>query len=290
MGRGAIAITLGAALTSPAHAELLGSGSMRQVCGSGGLFEQVELNLFVQGVTFFGRIVDEEDVGATFVIDSGQAFENAVERLTNGVPDVVTVRTEGYPVGGACSVGTSEAIFFTFADLPCLDGVDFRDTAIERLEVHIDAFTLRQGGGSTNYDLRGRLEVHGECVLAMETMRLGQPPNPNALLPGETSAPILGSIWDPRIDHTTFAPAATADFLVVSSSPTNLPHRFGTILCDPKPWHRVEFQETPGLPFVIPIPDDPALAGRTACTQGGSFDAVLGPRLTNALDITIGSY
>ncbi len=120
-----------------------------------------------------------------------------------------------------------------------------------------------------------------------EVTRLGIPPNPNAFLPGATSGPVIGATWDPFLDHTTFQPAAILDFVGIGVTPTNIPSGFGTILCGVAP--PIVVTSPPGVPFVLPIPNDCVHVGKTVCTQAGSIDGVLTIELANALDVTIGT-
>jgi len=122
-----------------------------------------------------------------------------------------------------------------------------------------------------------------------ELTRAGSPPNPAALLPGQTSGPRAGEVWDPLVDHTSFEPAATADFLLLSFQPTNLPGgTSGTLLCQP-PFPLVTANLTPGTPFSIQIPNDPALLGRAFCVQAAALLPGLQVRMTNALDCIVGN-
>lgn len=126
-------------------------------------------------------------------------------------------------------------------------------------------------------------------VPATETVRLGAPPNPNALLPGVSSGPVMGATWDPVIDHTAFMPGAVLDLLLVSTSGTNVPlPPLGTLLCDLAP-PTVLVVEPAGTPLAIPVPTTSAIAGATLCSQGWSSDGSI-TQLTNALDITIGTH
>ncbi|MEM7308333.1 MAG: VCBS repeat-containing protein [Planctomycetota bacterium] len=125
-------------------------------------------------------------------------------------------------------------------------------------------------------------------VVATETVRLGEPPNPDALLPGATSAPILGEVWDPRIDHTTFQPGALVDFLGISFTAVNLPSAFGTLLCDPSPPGFAVSNPLPGTPFQLNVPFVCETVGIFVCVQGGSIDAT-GVRFANALDVVVGT-
>ena len=123
-----------------------------------------------------------------------------------------------------------------------------------------------------------------------ELVRLGSPPNPNALLVGQTSAPVLGAVWDPRIDHAAFLPGAhrrlardrgrgragePADGLRHPALRPCRPAR------SPSPRPRAP-------PSPCRSPRTPAFVGREFCAQG--ISAAPGTyALTNALDITIGS-
>ena len=121
-------------------------------------------------------------------------------------------------------------------------------------------------------------------------MRLGSPANPNVLLPGQTSGPILGGTWDPIIDHTTFATGATLDFLATQADgmAINVPTGVGTLLCNVPLSADFLFFETPGTAFSVPIPDACQFAGRSVICQGGSLGGPGGLQLTNALDIVLG--
>ncbi|QDU66100.1 Kelch repeat-containing protein [Engelhardtia mirabilis] len=113
----------------------------------------------------------------------------------------------------------------------------------------------------------------------------GNPANPLALL-GSTNGPAIGQTWDPRIDHTSFAPAGTIDILGVSAVLLNLPSIDGTIMVPPVgPAFFVQF---PGVPFAVQIPNDPVLIGIKLFAQGATIDFINLP-LTNALEVTIQS-
>ena len=125
---------------------------------------------------------------------------------------------------------------------------------------------------------------------ATETVRLGSPPNPAALLKGVTGKPVTGDVWDPVISHATFMPAATVDLLGITPNPLNfsLPP-WGTLLCDPTLVLATVLSPA-GVPFAVPVPTDCGLAGLTLCTQGASIDPQGKILLTNALDIKIGTF
>jgi hypothetical protein len=87
---------------------------------------------------------------------------------------------------------------------------------------------------------------------ASEVVRLGVPPNPAAFLPGVTSGPVLGGVWDPRLDHAAFAPGAVLDLAAISDAALNVPTAFGTLLCDPP--RPSSWSPTPRLGHPSPCP------------------------------------
>lgn len=137
----------------------------------------------------------------------------------------------------------------------------------------------------------GDLLVFGlPSTAATELVRLGSPPNPAAFLPGVTSGPVLGATWDPMVDHTAFLPGAVLDFIAVTTLPANvfLPP-WGTLLCDLTTGAPLLFLATPGSPFALPIPNHCGLLGASLCSQAASSTG-LSVQLTNALDLTLGSF
>ncbi|MEO0652063.1 MAG: hypothetical protein AAFZ65_15425, partial [Planctomycetota bacterium] len=125
---------------------------------------------------------------------------------------------------------------------------------------------------------------------SVESVRLGTVPNPDVLRPGQTSGPVVGATWDPRIDHTTFVPNALLDVLAFSLTPLDLPiPGLGTVLCLP-PSVVAPVEAVPGQPFAVPIPTKCTLVGASLCSQALSIDPFGAIQLTNALDITIGTF
>jgi hypothetical protein len=153
-------------------------------------------------------------------------------------------------------------------------------------------------GGSTGFDPvtfqafpSGRIDILEPCasLASAEVLRLGSPPNPVAFLPGVSGGPVLGMAWDPVIDHTSFAPSAVLDYVLINfNAPSNIVTSIGTLLC-PLGAGSMLFSASPGQPFALSIPYDCNLQGFTAYTQGASMIPGLGLRVTNALDITVGS-
>ncbi len=127
-----------------------------------------------------------------------------------------------------------------------------------------------------------------EAVLAVEAVRLGDPANPNAFLPGQTSGPVVGRTWDPIVDHTTFVPGSTGDVALLGSAELEVPvPGLGTLLVGDIFF---SLTATPGQAFALPIPDDPSALGFRLYVQAASLDASSGVHLTNALDLTIGTH
>ncbi len=147
------------------------------------------------------------------------------------------------------------------------------------------------GLGNNEFEAFGqRLLLCSSAGASAEVARLGSPPNPSALLPGLTSGPVIGSTWDPVVDHSTFLPGATFDFLGITATAVNLDlSPLGTLLCDPALIVTIETVAA-GTPFAVPVPPDCIFVGVGVCTQGASVDALGTIRLTNALDVTIGSF
>lgn len=129
-------------------------------------------------------------------------------------------------------------------------------------------------------------EVHATAN-PEEVVRLGEPPNVDALHPGATTPPAVGKTWDPYVDETAFPAGVTFDVLGIGLLPTNIPSPFGTLLCGTAP--PLILGAAPGSDFSLPIPDDCTFVGKTVCAQAG---VLLGDGtfvLTNTLDVTIGS-
>ncbi len=126
-------------------------------------------------------------------------------------------------------------------------------------------------------------------VASAEVSRVGVPANPDALKPASTQPPVVGKVWDPRIDHTTFTPTAILDVLFLSVAPLNLPAGApGTILIDIFSFAPFQFTAAAGANFAVAFPKDSRFIGVPFYTQGLSIDASFDFFLTNALDITVG--
>lgn len=123
------------------------------------------------------------------------------------------------------------------------------------------------------------------AVSSAQVVRVGAPANPVALMPGVSSGPVIGTTWDPVIDHSSFFPTALIDVLALSFVPVNVSSPFGTVLCNPD----VLFAGVPGTPFQFILPANCSLAGLTFCAQGASTDGV-SIVVTNGLDVVVGMF
>ncbi|MEM7308434.1 MAG: hypothetical protein AAF682_17265 [Planctomycetota bacterium] len=125
-------------------------------------------------------------------------------------------------------------------------------------------------------------------------------PNQAQLLPGASSGPVIGSVWDPRI---VASPGTTSliDVMITAFGPADLPllpGPNGVVLCNILTGPGIvdtNFSTPVGgvqQPFAIPFPDETSLLGITLCTQGGYADGTTPGliHLTNAIDITIGAF
>ena len=140
--------------------------------------------------------------------------------------------------------------------------------------------------------VKGEREVYAQRLLApvgaQEVVRLGTPPNPNVLLPGQTSGPVLGSTWDPIVDHSSFLPNAQLDILGIHAQSFEMPSNIGTFLAVMAP-NSVYVFSTPGVPFAVPAPVQLTLMGAELTAQAASIDGSQ-VVLSNALDIVLGVH
>ena len=119
-------------------------------------------------------------------------------------------------------------------------------------------------------------------------VRLGTPPNPNALGADPAGGPYVGSSWSPSVDHASFYPSAILDLLVVSPTAVNVVQPgLGTILCDVA--QGTQYAAPAGVPFEVRIAADCNLIGTAFCAQGASSGPA-GVQLTNALDVVVGTH
>lgn len=167
-------------------------------------------------------------------------------------------------------------------------GIDF-GSAPRQMDVPSIADT---GAGTAPIVDLGAIELSpcGVQVASSETSRTGTVANPDVLLPGQTSGPVVGAVWDPQVDHTTFVPAALGDFLLFSPQALDVDlGPIGSLLCN-VPFLVTLIDVTPADPFAVAIPNDCGLVGLELCSQAGSSPDGSSFQLTNALDITIGAY
>lgn len=124
-----------------------------------------------------------------------------------------------------------------------------------------------------------------QVAVALESSRVGSPANPDILLPGQSSAPIIGATWDPIIQ--AYAGTGALDTILISTDAANTPMGgMGTLLCGGTTL--LSQNVAHGAGFSIAFPNDPNLVGLALCSQSAVLDGS-GISLTNALDIVVGA-
>ncbi len=130
--------------------------------------------------------------------------------------------------------------------------------------------------------------VSANGLPGLMNVRLGTPPNADVFRAVSGNGPVIGTTWNLAVDHQTFVPGATLDLVGLSVFTANVPTPFGTLLCNPMV---VCVAGSAGQALSIPVPNSLGLVGQSCCLQAMSLDAVAGAvQLTNALDVTVGSF
>lgn len=121
-----------------------------------------------------------------------------------------------------------------------------------------------------------------------QTVRLGSPPNPLALLPVPGPGPLIGQPWPARIEHQAFAAGAALDLLALAALPAELPTEFGTLLLDLSS-PLLLFSAAPGAPFPVAVPAQCSLVGRRLEAQGASLGPAGELEFCNGLELILGA-
>ena len=99
---------------------------------------------------------------------------------------------------------------------------------------------------------------------------------------------MIGTTWSTALDHSTFLPNATLDFVAFAFAPVNQTTPYGTLLGAPI---AAGYGVVAGQPFTLTVPNASTLLGATFHLQAGAGDPAQSAfQLTNALDVTIGTY
>ncbi|MEM7307853.1 MAG: hypothetical protein AAF682_14335 [Planctomycetota bacterium] len=241
-------------------------------------------------------ILDPDTGVASYVGNTGAGSRGALAFLPDGSLRMTTVDLTTNAVLWL-DPGTFEALhsvpYFPAVELDSLSaGIDgctlIGSPAGSTDIVRIDQLTgLTEVIGSTGSGHPGDL-AHYATVEGSEAVRLGTPPNPNALLPGQTSGPVVGTVWDPIVDHTGFAADAFVDLLAISLTSPNIPSPWGTILVALEPT-TVLLSAVPGEAFASPTPNSALYVGLQLTAQAVAV-TVSDFELTNALDLVIGTH
>ena len=215
--------------------------------------------------------------GATFDAASGLLYvaDGSIGLVTIDPATSAEVLIGGPADDNALATDSSDVTYGTnkAGDLKTVDRATGNETLVGNSGVFWDAIAFDSTAGCPP-------------VTATTTVRLGTPPNPN-VFGGATQQPIIGTTWDPRVDHTTFMPAAILDFAAFSAFQANISLPFGTLLCALP--HFGATLVGASTPFAFPIPNDCGLTGLSLCSAAGSLGGGGALGLTNALDIVIGT-
>ncbi len=174
-----------------------------------------------------------------------------------------------------------------FIDLP-VSIPDFSIAAGDEIIVSIRASSMSSAPGRFISFADSLRMLRDGGVSASATVRLGTPPNPDALRPTMSTRPAIGRTWGPFISHGTFMPGATIDALLITVAPANLSTFYGTLLCDLS-GPVIVLPGLPGAPFPVRFPNHCLFAGASLCCQGISATASAAG-LTNALDVVVGTH
>lgn len=246
-----------------------------------------DLDLFASGAGATGELVLYENTDGIGGFDPGTLVD------TVGASDL---HTDDFDVDGDADLMVASSADGTFW-LANLGGGSFGPRTV--VDVTGDPSRIASGDldgdGDPDFVFGGGSDVGwcanepcGPFLSGSEVVRLGVPPNPEALLPGISGPPRIGRVWDPVVDHTTFSPTAQADFLLVSPISLNVSvPPLGTVLCGlDAPVIEVGL---PGEPFAVGLPLSCELVGVAPCAQAGSLAANGLIEFTNALDLVLGT-
>ncbi|MEX1025123.1 MAG: hypothetical protein WD226_08600 [Planctomycetota bacterium] len=154
-----------------------------------------------------------------------------------------------------------------------------------------DTYYLPASGSSPGFESSFFVQIAQNSVVPLAIPIQGgflNDLNPNVFV--SQTLPWIDWTWSAEVDVSSF-PGSNITVAFVSAQRV-----FGTFLAageliaDPS-FIDGRFSMLPqGQPHNFPIPNDPALLGREFYAQGGFLSALVGPKLTNGYELTIGSY
>lgn len=148
---------------------------------------------------------------------------------------------------------------------------------------------LNDGSAARLWENVFDLMAVGGCTptVSQAVSRVGIPANPDVLQAPGPAGPVIGSSFQPFVDHRNFLPTAILDVATVCAFQLNVATTSGTLLVDLGSQVAFQFVNA-GQPFDFSVPYDCAFVGISATLQVGSLDAT-NLVLTNALDLKIGT-
>lgn len=241
-----------------------------------------------------GTWVDARAIGPTQIL----LAESQKTHLSNPDDGLVRLTHVPYTNGDFCSnpipIPDSAEMQFQFADSTSTVGFTATQGYGCQLSTEPDVWYTYTNTQGCDRDLDDNGVLDSCEVDPSQAVRLGTPPNPQALEFGNADGPVIGGTYSPWIDHTSFLPNAQQDVLFVSVTPGNLPlPGIGSALGGLAPISTLS--QTAGQPFELSIPTaGSALLGLPVVFQGLSIDltAPLGSELalTNGIDAVLGAW
>jgi len=248
------------------------AGGSPFVHGAGTSYGQESIEQVVSGLTVGQeyKISFEQTASDSYWTSSSAGFW----RVSFGADTLDSDLVATPPFGTPAPWVAQELTFVATATSQLLEFTAFYDTSGLRADMGLDSVRIEEGCSSPP-------------VPGSEVVRLGTPPNPYALIPSSTGPPVIGEIYDPSIDHTTFVPSAVLDVYGFFLFPANVDSPpMGTILCSSPVLYQFRL---PADSLNLPIPDNCSLVGMRLCLAAASLSATSEIFLTNALDLIIGN-
>ncbi len=234
------------------------------------------------------------------VIEINGGFGTAISRVPDSTGDGVDEILAGASKEAGIGADTGRAYVIDGASLTLLSAINSPNPAPSgAFGTSVAGLPDVDGDGLGDYAVGAPAETHVSihagaayvfyCEIdetSEQLVRAGSPPNALAL-PATPTGPVVGQVWSPAIDHSSFAPASALDLLLVAGDSANVPTPDGTLLVSLASSLLV-LEGAPGASFSLSVPADCSLVGAEYAVQGLSLEPG-GLSATNALDVSIGT-